>query len=71
MNHRLIVLHVKLNNRFKQVVNDIDLSELCITSKTEINFDDQIDIEVVTQKALGNKCPVCWKISSDPCERHP
>ncbi len=65
------VLHVKLNNRFKQVVNDIDLSELCITSKTEVNFDDQIDIEVVTQKALGNKCPVCWKISPDPCERHP
>ncbi len=65
------VLHVKLNNRFKQVVNDIDLSELCITSKTEINFDEQIDIEVVTQKALGNKCPVCWKISPDPCERHP
>ncbi len=65
------VLHVKLNNRFKQVVNDIDLSELCITSKTEINFDDQTDIEVVTQKALGNKCPVCWKISPDPCERHP
>ena len=65
------VLHVKLNNRFKQVVNNIDLSELCITSKTEINFDDQIDIEVVTQKASGNKCPVCWKISLDPCERHP
>ena len=64
------VLHVKLNNRFKQVVNDIDLSELCITSKTEVNFDDQIDIEVVSQKALGNKCPVCWKISPDPCERH-
>ena len=65
------VLHVKLNNRFKEVLSDIDLSELCITSKTEINFDDVIDIEVVTQKALGNKCPVCWKISPDPCERHP
>ena len=65
------VLHVKLNNRLKEVLSDIELSELCITSKTEINFDDLIDIEVVTQKALGNKCPVCWKISPDPCERHP
>jgi hypothetical protein len=47
------------------------LSELCITSKVEIYFDDQNDVAVVAQKALGKKCPVCWKISPDPCERHP
>ena len=22
------------------------------------------------KKAKGNKCPVCWKISEKPCERH-
>ena len=63
-------LEIKLNNKFKEIVNNIDLSELCITSKAEINFDDQSDVRVVTQKASGQKCPVCWKISPDPCERH-
>ena len=24
----------------------------------------------VTIKAKGNKCPVCWKISPNPCIRH-
>ncbi len=64
-------LNVKFNNKFKQIVKDIDLSELCITSKAEISFDDQSDIIVSTQKASGKKCKVCWKIRIDPCERHP
>jgi len=25
---------------------------------------------VETIKATGEKCPVCWKISRTPCERH-
>ena len=28
------------------------------------------DILVKTEKAKGKKCPVCWKISIKPCERH-
>ena len=67
----LINSDLNLNNKFKQIVKDTDLSELCITSKVEIYFDDQNDVAVVAQKALGKKCPVCWKISPDPCERHP
>ena len=35
------------------------------------NDDEQSDILVETKKASGNKCPICWKISVDPCERHP
>ena len=27
-------------------------------------------IDVVTQKAKGKKCPVCWKIRKNHCERH-
>jgi len=27
-------------------------------------------ITVITKKASGTKCPVCWKISVDPCSRH-
>jgi len=64
-------LDIKLNEKYKEIVGDIDLSELCIVSKTDINFDNQSDILVKTKKASGNKCPVCWKISDDPCERHP
>ena len=64
-------LNVKINNKFKKVFKDIDLSELCITSKANINFDEQSDIQVSTQKASGQKCKVCWKIRLDPCERHP
>ena len=28
------------------------------------------DIEVTTEKAQGKKCPVCWKINKNSCERH-
>ena len=49
----------------------MDLSELCIVSKTDINFDKKSDILVETKKESGNKCSVCWKIRKDTCERHP
>ena len=63
-------LRVKLNTKYKEIIKNIDLSELCITSKANISFEDQIDIVVETNKASGNKCPICWKISAEPCERH-
>ena len=63
-------LNVKLNRKLQEVVKNIDLSELCITSKANITFDDKSEILVETKKASGNKCPVCWKISIEPCERH-
>ena len=64
-------LKIKLNEKYKDIISKIDLSELCIVSKTQINFDEGSDILVETKKALGDKCPVCWKISVEPCERHP
>ena len=64
-------LQLKLSSKLKHIVNGIDLAELCITSRADVNFDNQKDITVVTKKASGKKCPVCWKISPDPCERHP
>ena len=63
-------LKIKLNEKYKDIISKIDLSELCIVSKTQINFDEGSDILVETKKALGEKCPVCWKISVEPCERH-
>ncbi len=64
-------LNIQLNEKYKEIVGDMDLSELCIVSKTVVNFDNQSDILVETKKASGNKCSVCWKIREDPCERHP
>ena len=64
-------LKVKLNSKFKKIVEDINLSELCITSKADIIFEDQTDISVTTKKASGKKCSVCWKIRHEPCERNP
>ena len=63
-------LKIKLNEKYKDIISKIDLSELCIVSKTQINFDEGSDILVETKKASGDKCPVCWKISVKPCERH-
>ena len=63
-------LKINLNEKYKEIIKNIDLSELCIVSKTDVNFDGKSDISVETKKALGDKCPICWKISTKPCERH-
>ena len=63
-------LEISLNEKYKDLINDIDFSELCITSKAKVIFDEKVDIEIRTIKASGNKCPVCWKISDEPCIRH-
>ena len=64
-------LKINLNNKFLDITNNIDFSELCITSKAEISFIEKLEtITVNTTKAKGSKCPVCWKISQKPCERH-
>ena len=63
-------LIVKLNNENQKFLENIDLSELCITSSVKIENSDTNEITVETSKAIGEKCPVCWKISSTPCERH-
>jgi len=63
-------LKIKLNNKYKKIISNLDLSELFIVSKTDINFDEKLDIFVVAEKAKGKKCPVCWKVSEKPCPRH-
>jgi len=63
-------LKINLNSKFKEYINNIDLAEICITSKATITFGEQSDINVTTTKALGEKCPVCWKISEKDCVRH-
>ena len=62
-------INVQINNSYKKIIANVDLSELCITSKAEISYDDKVDIIVNTKKALGDKCPVCWKIRTNKCSR--
>ncbi len=66
-------LTIQLNQKLAKLSEGIDFSELCITSsaKIEKNKDkNSEDVTIVTTKAEGDKCPVCWKISIKPCDRH-
>ena len=64
-------LIIKLNEDNQRIVKEIDLSELCITSSVKVEkSDNEEEILVETTKAAGSKCPVCWKISTSPCQRH-
>ena len=54
-----------------KIAKDEDFSEICITSDSKIIEDEKIDkqIEVITEKADGDKCSLCWKIKLKKCER--
>ena len=47
-----------------------DFSELCITSEAKIKKSTLDEVIVETFKAEGEKCPVCWKINKNGCQRH-
>ena len=65
-------IEVKLKSKLYEIAKNIDFAELCITSEAQISEDQKIleDISIITFKAEGQKCPVCWKIKKDKCERH-
>jgi len=63
-------LIIHLDKKSLEIVKGIDLSELCITSLVEIKNSSQENIVVETNKAKGEKCPLCWKINIKSCERH-
>ena len=62
-------LKIKINRKLKEITENIDFSELCITSKAEVAFKDDKEITVITSKAKGSKCPICWKIKETVCDR--
>ena len=64
-------LIINLNQRLLKIAENINLAELCITSGAKIERTDSEDVLVITTKAEGKKCPVCWKIKKNGCERHP
>ena len=63
-------LRIKLNNDKINLFKDIDFAELCITSLAIVKQGDNDTVEAEANKAQGVKCPVCWKISPDVCNRH-
>ncbi len=64
-------LKIQLNQKLKSLVENTDFSELCITSRAEVSYKNDIETTSITTKAKGTKCPVCWKINEGPCPRHP
>ncbi len=62
---------ISLNEKMMKYIENIDFSELCITSDAKIEKTAEEEILVKTIKAEGKKCPVCWKINKNECERHP
>ena len=65
-------IDLKLNNELFNKFNKFDFEELLIVSKVVVTKDDKIseDLMVNSSKANGKKCPVCWKIRENECERH-
>ena len=72
-------IKIYLNKEYLKVVENLDLSEIFITSNAEveiINNDSNLfeleevkNVKVLVKKAQGKKCPRCWKIFSGPCQR--
>ena len=63
-------LIIYLNEKLTKFTKGVDFSELCITSDAKIEKNKSDEILVKTIKAKGQKCPVCWKINTNKCERH-
>ena len=74
-------LEIFLDKKYLDLVKNIDLSEFCITSKAKAQIlNGQKDLElfkleniqgigVLVKRAIGNKCPRCWKIFEESCNR--
>jgi len=63
-------LVIELNDKSFELFKDVDFSELCITSSALVKKSSQNKTSIKTEKAKGEKCPICWKISLDKCRRH-
>ncbi len=52
-----------------EILKNLDLAEYLITSKAEKELSNETEIKIVVNKAKGKKCPRCWKILENDCER--
>ena len=65
-------ISIELGKEKYDLLKDYDFAEICITSLATLKMSDDSKVlaNVITKKAKGEKCPVCWKIFKDICERH-
>ncbi len=63
-------LKINLDKKLSEITENVDFSELCITSSSEVIYNEKIETSAETTKAKGTKCPVCWKITEEACSRH-
>ena len=63
-------LIIKLNKEKFELLDNIDFAEICITSSAKVEKIEGNEIIAEASKAVGIKCPVCWKISINKCQRH-
>ena len=65
-------IEIELDEENYNLGKNYDFSEICITSSAKIikTKEKKNLIKVITVKAEGQKCPVCWKINKNGCERH-
>ena len=64
-------LKISLSEKLFKITEKTNFSELCITSDAKIEQTESGEVTAITTKAEGAKCPVCWKINKNGCERHP
>ena len=62
-------LEIELDEKLFKLFKDVDFAELCIASSAKIKEGSKKETKVFTSKAIGKKCPICWKISEEKCER--
>ena len=62
-------LTIELSKEFYNKYNNIDFAELTISSTVNLIPSNNDEIKVITKKAEGEKCQICWKIIKAPCAR--
>jgi len=64
-------LEISINKKEFSLLEGLDLAEYFITSSVKkfVNKTDQDKTKMLVKKALGEKCPRCWKVLETTCER--
>ena len=62
-------MKLAVNKKNFDLLKNIDLAEYLITSKAEKILIENDEIKIEVNKAKGNKCPRCWKILENNCDR--
>ena len=60
---------LSVNKKKYELLKNLDLAEYLITSKAEKILVEDEDIKIEVNRAEGNKCPRCWKIFEENCNR--